>query len=166
VTAVFKVPLTVGVKVVLWPAVSDALVGETLTFTTSDGAVGCNITETDAVLLGSAELAAVTVIVSCDVTLAGAVYSPLASVPTFGVRDQDTPELSAPCTDAVNCADWPARNVVVPWAIEMLTFETVGMDGDRGCASNTVAVAVTLGLAILVAEIVTWDSLLIEGGAV
>jgi hypothetical protein len=63
VTAVFEVPLTVGVNVELWPPVSDALAGDTLTFTTSDGAVGCNITETDAVLLGSAELVAVTVTV-------------------------------------------------------------------------------------------------------
>jgi hypothetical protein len=63
VTAVFEVPLTVGVNVALWPPVSDALVGDRVRFTVSGGAGGCNITETDAVLVGSATLVAVTVTV-------------------------------------------------------------------------------------------------------
>jgi hypothetical protein len=73
VTSVFEVPLTVGVNVVLWPPVSDALLGDKLMLTVTGGALGCNITATDAVLVGSAALDAVSVIVSCDVILAGAV---------------------------------------------------------------------------------------------
>jgi hypothetical protein len=41
--------------------------------TVTGGALGCNITATDAVLVGSAALEAVSMIVSCDVILAGAV---------------------------------------------------------------------------------------------
>jgi len=55
---------------------------------------------------------------------------------------------------------------VPPCAIEMLTFERVVMGVVMGCESKTVAVPVIAGSARLVAEIVTWDSLAIEGGAV
>jgi hypothetical protein len=72
-TPVFEVPLTAGLNVVLWPPVSDALLGDKLMLTVTGGALGCNITATDAVLVGSAALDAVSVIVSCDVILAGAV---------------------------------------------------------------------------------------------
>ena len=72
-TSVFELPLTVGLNVALWPPVSDALVGDKLMLTLTGGAVGCNITGTDALLVGSAALEAVSVIVSCDVILAGAV---------------------------------------------------------------------------------------------
>ena len=72
-TFVFEAPLTVGLNVVLWPPVSDALLGDKLMLTATGGAVGCNITGTEAVLVGSAALEAVSMIVSCDVILAGAV---------------------------------------------------------------------------------------------
>lgn len=86
-------------------------------------------------------------------------------VPTFGTSDQRTPGYVAPCTDAVNFADWPAVRVVGPAPIVMLTFETGGAATDTGWLSNTVAVAVLAGSAKLVAEIVTWDSPLSEDGA-
>ena len=72
-TAMFEVPLTVGVKVALWPPLSDVLPGERVTLTIAGDAAGCNMTETVAVLPGSAALAAVTAIVSGAGMLAGAV---------------------------------------------------------------------------------------------
>lgn len=86
-------------------------------------------------------------------------------VPTFGVTDQVTPILEVPVTRAVNCADWPAVNVVAPCAIEMFTGEGAGVV-ETGWASNTVAVAILVVSARLVAEIVTCVSLANEAGAV
>jgi len=73
VTAVFEVPLTVGVKVALWPPSSDVPPGDRVMLTVCGGAAGCNMSETEAVLPGSAALAAVSWIVSCEGILAGAV---------------------------------------------------------------------------------------------
>jgi hypothetical protein len=79
VTAVFEVPLTVGVNVALWPPVRDALPGDKLRLTVAGGggvtglATGCRIKEADALLPGFAALVAITVTVSSDVMLAGAV---------------------------------------------------------------------------------------------
>ena len=73
----FDVPVTVGVKAALWPPVSDAFPGTKLRLTVWVGGVrfvtGSNNTGSDAVLVGSAWLTAITVIVSSEVTLAGAV---------------------------------------------------------------------------------------------
>ena len=44
VTAVFEVPLTVAVKVALWPPWSDALPGDKLRLTFADGEAGGNET--------------------------------------------------------------------------------------------------------------------------
>jgi hypothetical protein len=52
--------------------VSDALLGDKLMLTVTGGALGCNITETDAVLVGSAALVAVIVIVCWLEMTAGA----------------------------------------------------------------------------------------------
>ncbi len=72
VTAVFEVPLTVGVKVALLPPVSDALLGDKLRLT-GGGALASNVTDAVIVLVGSAALVAITVTVCCEATLAGAV---------------------------------------------------------------------------------------------
>jgi len=76
VTFVFEVPLTVGVKVALWPPVSDALPGDKVRLTAGGVAelpTGSNTRETVAVWAGSAALAAVSNIVSGEVMLEGAV---------------------------------------------------------------------------------------------
>jgi len=86
-------------------------------------------------------------------------------VPTFGVKDHSTPLYAAPCTVAVNIADWPAVSVLGPGAIEMLTGR-MGATVSMGWASNTVAVAVLAGFARLVAEIVICASLKYPDGAV
>jgi hypothetical protein len=72
VTAVFELPLTVGVKVAFAPPVSNTLPGAKLRLT-GGGALASNVTDAVAVLVGSAALVAVTTIVSCEATLAGAV---------------------------------------------------------------------------------------------
>ncbi len=72
VTDVFEVPLTVGVKLALWPPVSDTLPGDKL-MPTGGGALACNVTDAVAVWVGSAALVAVTATVCCVATLAGAV---------------------------------------------------------------------------------------------
>jgi hypothetical protein len=89
----------------------------------------------------------------------------LEMVPTFGVTDQVTPVFAVPVTIAVNCADWPAVNVVAPCSIEMFTGEGAGVVV-TGWVSSAVAVAVLVVSARLVAEIVTWVSLENEAGAV
>lgn len=87
VKAVLEVPLTSGVNVALCPPVSDAVPGDRLTLITG----GSKIRVTDAVLLGSAWLMAVTVTVCGEEMLLGAVYTPLNTLPTSGVSDQFTP---------------------------------------------------------------------------
>ena len=167
-TPVFEVPLTVGVNVVLWPPLSDALAGDKLMLT--GVAAGCSVRETVAMSVGSAALMAVRTTVCVDVILAGAVYSPLNTVPTFGVSDHSTPEYAAPCTVALNCVDWPAVRVVAPCAIEMLIFAGAGVGAGVGIVTgwpiSAVAVDVTLVSAILVAQIVTCVSPPTDGGAV
>ena len=88
-TAVFEVPLTVAVKVVLWPPLSDAFPGDKLIVTF--GARGCSVMEAVALWVGSAALTALSMTVCGDVIVTGAVYSPLNTLPRFGVTDQSTP---------------------------------------------------------------------------
>jgi len=66
-TEVFEVPLTVAVNVVLWLAVSDAVVGDKVRVT------GCNVTVALVLTDVLAALVAVTVMVCELVTEAGAV---------------------------------------------------------------------------------------------
>lgn len=102
-TEVFELPVTVGVKVAVWPPFRDALPGDKLRLTVCAGtglATGFNVSETVAYLVGSAWLVAFNTTVSCVVTLAGAVYFPLVKLPTFGVTDQVTPVLVVPDTEA------------------------------------------------------------------
>jgi len=72
VTAVFEVPLTLGVKVALLPPVSDTIAGDKLRLT-GGGALASNVTDAVIVLVGSAALVAITVTDCCEATLAGAV---------------------------------------------------------------------------------------------
>ena len=61
-TAVFEVPLTVAVKVALWPPWIDAVLGDKLRITV-EGGVAIRVTLAVAVLVGSATLDAVMVTV-------------------------------------------------------------------------------------------------------
>ncbi len=82
-------------------------------------------------------------------------------LPTFGIIDQLTAVFADPWIDAVNCADCPAAIVAELGPIETLTL---GTDTDR--PSVTVAVAVLVVSAKLVAQIVTCTSCAIDDGAV
>ena len=72
VTAVFEVPLTVAVKVALWPPWSDAVLGDKLRLTTGGG-VAVRVTMAVALLVGSATLDAIIVTVCWLEMVAGAV---------------------------------------------------------------------------------------------
>src|SRR5580704_2658689 len=82
-------------------------------------------------------------------------------VPTFGVIDQVTAVFADPRIDAVNCTDCPAATVAELGPIETLTVGT-----KTGCPSVTVAVAVFVVSARLIAQIVTCASFAIDDGAV
>jgi hypothetical protein len=90
----------------------------------------------------------------------------LTMLPIFGVNVQWTLVFSVPCTAAVNWADCPPISAVEPGATVILT---VGVGGggavETGCPTVTVAVAVLVKSARLVAEIVTWASYHIVEGA-
>jgi hypothetical protein len=143
VTAVFEFPLTVAVKVVLWPPWMDAVLGDKLRFTV-EGGVAARVTMAVAVLVGSATLDAVMVTVSRLETVAGAVYTPLTMVPTAGLSDHVTPVLLLPVTEALNVADAPAPSDTEDGPIVTAT-------GVR----DTVALAVLVVSATLVAVTVT-----------
>lgn len=68
------VPLTAAVKVMLWLASSDALAGDRVTLTVGAGRVGAGFTSsgTEALLVGSAWLVAVTRMFCAALTLLGA----------------------------------------------------------------------------------------------
>ena len=99
---------------------------------------------------------------------AGAVYKPLTIVPTLGLSDQVTAVLEDPLTVAVNFIAWPALNAGPLGFSEMLTAVGCGVVGAGVVAgpSTIVAVAVLVGSAKLVAEIVTKESELTVLGAV
>ena len=123
------VPLTVAVSASVFPAVIDALAGETTTELTPDpgGTVlgGFTVTTADADLLGSATLVAVTVPVPADV---GAVYTPVAeTVPIVAVHCTAS-FVVVPCTSAWNCT--LALGSAVAAAGVTDTDVTVGLDFD------------------------------------
>jgi hypothetical protein len=152
-TAVFEVPLTVAVKVALWPPWIDAVLGDKLRLTV-EGGVAVRVTLAVAVLVGSATLDAVMVTVSRLVTVAGAVYTPLTMVPTAGLSDHVTAVLPVPVTEALKVADAPAPSDAEAGPIVTATG-----------VSETVAVAVFVVSAALVAVTVTICLLAIIGGA-
>jgi hypothetical protein len=99
VTAVLLVPLTVAVNVWFCDGSKDTEDGVSETVS---GRVSVTVAVTD--LVGSATLAAVTVMVWELVIEAGAVYRPvLAIVPTAGFSDQVTAVFVVPVTVAVSC---------------------------------------------------------------
>lgn len=156
-----------GVNVALCPPLSEAVLGDRVTATLSDGGdagllTGFKISEADAVLVASAWLVAVTTIVCCEPIVAGALYNPFAIVPTFGASDQLTVVLVVPETVGLNCVDCPAVNVAELGVSEMLT----GGGGATGGVNITVLEAIFVESASLVAVIVTCVSLVIEEGAV
>jgi hypothetical protein len=143
VTAVFEFPLTVAVKVVLWPPWIEAVLGDKLRLTV-EGGVAVRVTMAVAVLVGSATLDAVIVTVFRLETVAGAVYTPLTMVPIAGLSDQVTPVLLLPVTEALNVAAAPAPSDTEAGPIVTAT-------GVRA----TVALAVLVVSAALVAVTVT-----------
>lgn len=151
VTFVLAAPVTVAVNCCVWPCPRIAVVGATVTPT-----VGFSVTVALADLLVSATLVAVTVTVCCAVTLAGAVYKPLAlTVPVpAGLIDHVTVAGLSPVTVAVNCCVAPCNRVAV--AGEMVT----------GGFNVTVAVALFVLSATLVALTVTVCCVVTVAGAV
>jgi hypothetical protein len=119
----------------------------------------------------SATLVAVIWTTCVALTVAGAVYSPLFTVPILGFNDQVTAVFELPLTFAVNCFDSPAVSEELLGLILMLTFDggggggvvTVGViAGPR----RMVALADLVGSARLVARMVTSESEPTEPGAV
>ncbi len=93
-------PLTVALNVADWPPVRDAVEGVIVIDTE-----GVNEITALALLVLSAALVAVTVTDCAVVTSAGALYTPLVTVPTAGVTVQFTPVLLVPLTVAVSVVD-------------------------------------------------------------
>ena len=153
VTAVFEVPVTVSVKVVLWPPSIDTVPGDKLRLT-GEGGVAVRVTMAIAVLVGSATLDAIIVTVCRMETVAGAVYTPFTMVPTAGLSDQVTAVLPVPVTEALNVAAAPAPSDAEAGPIDTAT-------GVR----DTVAIAVLVVSAALVAVTVTVCWLAIIAGA-
>jgi hypothetical protein len=153
VTAVFEFPLTVAVKVALWPPWIDAVLGDKLSLTV-EGGVAVRVTMAVAVLVGSATLDAIIVTLSRLEIVEGAVYTPFTMVPTAGLSDQVTAVLPVPMTEALKVADAPAPSDAEAGPIVTATG-----------VSDTVAFAVFVVSAALVAVTVTIRSLAIIGGA-
>ena len=148
----FEFPLTVAVKVALWPPWSDALPGDKpmLTF---EGGGGVRVTVAVAVLVGSATLDAVTVTVCWLDIVAGAVYAPFTMVPAAGLSDQVTAVLLVPVTEALKVADADAPSETEAGPIVTATG-----------VKDTVALAVLVVSAALVAVTVTvWWFAIIAG---
>ena len=96
----FVVPFTTAFIAVDCPAVSDVVVGLSVTET-----VGTSAMVALAVFVGSTTLFAVKVMVCCAVSVAGTVYTPTAVIdPTAGVV-QVTAVFEAPLTAAENVVD-------------------------------------------------------------
>lgn len=119
--------------------------------------------DAEPVLDGSAALVAVTVTVDGDGTTEGAVYSPVASTaPQAGALHpapctlQVTAVFELPTTDALNCC-------IAPVTTEMLAGVTVTTTTGT---MVTLAEAVLLGSAMLVAATVTLGGAGATGGAV
>jgi hypothetical protein len=153
VTAVFEFPLTVAVKLALWPPSSAAVLGDKLRLTAAGG-VAISVAMAVAVLVGSATLDAIIVTVWRLEIVAGAVYTPLTMVPTAGLRDQVSAVLLVPVTEAPNVADAPAPSDVEAGPIVTAT-------GVR----DTQALAVLVVSAALVAVTVTTSLFAIIAGA-
>ena len=80
---------------------------------------GVIVTSAEPDLDGSAELAAVILIVCALDSAAGAVYSPAAvSVPSAGFMLQKTAVLAEPATSAANCMEPPLKTAAAPGAAE------------------------------------------------
>jgi hypothetical protein len=107
-----------------------------------------------AVFVLSTTLVAVTVTVCALVTVAGAVYTPFAIVPTGGLIDQVTAVFVVPVTVALNVAACPAFKLADPGDTPTATGTSV-----------TVALAVSDELAALVAVTVTVCWVAIVAGA-
>jgi len=149
-TALLLEPVTVAFNVVDCPPVSEAVEGDTVT------ATGTKLTWALMFLVGSAALAAVTVTVCAEAMVAGAVYTPEAKVPTDGDIDQFTPVLLDPLTVALNVLDCPPVSEAVE-GVMLIDTEAV---------NDTVAVALLVPSAALVALTVTDCDVVTNAGAV
>jgi hypothetical protein len=122
-----------------------------------------------ALWVGSSVLVAVISTLCAALMVVGAVYKPLTTAPIFGLSDQVTAVLEVPFTLALNCLDRPADREGDLGLSETLTAAGVGVAGDATATAGPiimVALAVKVGLAMLVAEIVTSESALTELGVV
>jgi hypothetical protein len=146
---VLLVPVTAAVKVAEAPTPSEAEAGPTVTPT------GVKDTVALALLVGSAMLVAVIVSVCALLIVFGAVKTPFTMVPTAGLRDQVTAVLLVPVTEVVKVAEAPMPS-------DTEAGPTVTPTGIK----ETVALAVLVGSATLVAVIVTVCALPMVFGAV
>jgi hypothetical protein len=153
VTALFEFPLTVAVKVALWPPWSDALPGDNPMLTAEVG-VAVRVTVAVAVLVGLATLDAVIVTVCRLEIVAGAVYTPFTMVPAAGLSDQVTVVLLVPVTEALKVADAEAPSETEAGPIVTATG-----------VKDTMALAVLVESASLVAVTVMVCWLAIVAGA-
>jgi hypothetical protein len=113
-----------------------------------------------AVLEGSAALTAVMVTDCVALITEGAVYSPFDKLPIAGVMDQVTDVFELPTTIAVNWVVWDAVRAALRGLRPTLT------PPPAGGVSVTVALAVLVTSAMLVAVMVTNRGPLITEGAV
>ena len=152
VTAVFDAPVTVAVNCCVCELLNVAVPGVTVTD------IGVMVTVAVAVFVGSAWLVAVTVMVCCDATVDGGVYTPVDALIDPGDPpgiDQVTAVFDDPVTVAVKVCVCVGPIVAVGGATET----------DTG-VSVTVAVPVFDGSAWLVAVTVTVCCTAIDDGAV
>jgi hypothetical protein len=131
---------------------TEAVAGETATET------GLSVTVAVADFVVSAADVAFTLAVETLVTLAGAVYKPLAESVPKPVHDQVTAVLAVPVTVAVNCWVWPPPSKA--------DVGEIATDIAAGGFSVTVADADLVGSLVEVADTVAVEVAVMVAGAV
>jgi hypothetical protein len=149
VTEGFNAFVTVAVSCVVWPLLSAALAGLTLTVTEGSSVI---VADEDAVV--SARLVAVTVTVCAVVMVVGAVYRPdvlIVPIPT-GLTDHVTALLAALATVAVSCVVWPLLSAALAGLTLTVTegSSVIVADEDAVVSARLVAVTVTVCAVVMV----------------
>src|ERR1700691_2966603 len=142
VTAVFVVPVTCTVKIVLCPLLSDARPVEDRV-----RATGVRVIVAVAALVESATLVEVSATISRLLIVAGAVYTPFTTAPTSALRDQVTAVLPFPVTEAVKFAEAPPPSDTAAGAT---VTPTATPDNSKDTAELAILVASATLLAVTV----------------
>ena len=99
----------------------------------------------------SAELVAVIWILCAAIIVAGAVYKPPTTVPTFALSDQVTAVFEVPLTTTVYCLDWPAASEIGIFGfIEILTAVVAAGAAVVGVAGVVAGPNIMVALALWV----------------